>query len=276
MEIEGLIRAVIDNPDEDAFRLISADWYDDHGRPERAALIRLQCEHYRLSELDDPATEGRRPALASEVVALLKRHRDLWMREVRSFGGVFWRTAPGDRSPGGVFERGFINMIMAESPTALMKDGERAFAVAPVQRLYLGWLGPRAARKFAQWPFLTRLRSLQAHGAEDRSVAELVRSPHLGSLRRLKLEACGITATGVGALAQAEWLSGLTHLDLRSNHIDESGARALAESPHLRGLRCLDLRANLLGNAERRLRERFAAALGPTVRLLLSGPAFGD
>src|SRR5262245_56371236 len=62
-EIDGLIRAVIDSPDDDTPRLVCADWYDDHGRPERATLIRAQCELYQLTERDEPATRQRRTAL---------------------------------------------------------------------------------------------------------------------------------------------------------------------------------------------------------------------
>jgi uncharacterized protein (TIGR02996 family) len=274
MEDEGLLQAIIAEPDDDAPRLVYADWLDDHDRPERARLIRVQCEHHQLTELDDAATKGRRAALAAEIVALLKKHKAAWLAELPFCGGVFWRPAPNDHSPAGIFERGFINMIMAESPTALLGDGEREFAVAPVQRLYLGWLGPRAARKFAQWPFLARLRSLEARGAEDRSVAELARSPHLGSLRRLKLAACGITAWGAEALAGADWLGGLNHLDLSANLIDDTGARALAGAPRLDGLRCLDLRFNPLTATGRRvLRARFAATAKQRCRLLLDGPA---
>jgi uncharacterized protein (TIGR02996 family) len=275
MQDEGFLRAILAQPEDDALRLIYADWLDDHERPERARLIRAQCELHPLTELDDTATHERRQTLAAEVVALLKKHKAEWLAELPCCGGVFWSPAPNDHSPGGIFERGFVNMIMAESPTALLKDGERAFAVAPVQRLYLGWLGPRAARKFAQWPFLARLRSLVARGAEDRSVTELARSPHLAALRRLKLEGCVITSVGLEALVQADWLGSLTHLDLASNRIDERGAPALAAAPHLARLRYLDLRSNPLSATGRQvLRERFTSTDRP-VRLLLDGPVNG-
>ncbi len=277
MDDEGLIRALIADPDDDVPRLVYADWLEEHGRPERARLIRGQCELQRLTECDDAATQDRRTALATEVVALLKKHRIAWLAELPSLGGVFWRPAPNDHSPGGIFERGFVNAIMAESPTALLGDGERAFAVAPVQRLYLGWLGPRASRKLSQWPFLARLRSLEARGAEDRSVVELARSPYLSSLRRLKLDGCGITSAGLESLAKAGWLGSLTHLHLGSNRIDDDGARALAAAPHPGQLRCIDLRSNPLSAAGRQvLRERFASPSEQRFLLLLDGPMSGE
>ena len=39
----SFLRAVIESPDDDAPRLIYADWLDDHGDPERADFIRVQA-----------------------------------------------------------------------------------------------------------------------------------------------------------------------------------------------------------------------------------------
>lgn len=43
-ERAGLLAAVLDDPGDDAPRLIMADWLEDHGEPERAEFIRVQCE----------------------------------------------------------------------------------------------------------------------------------------------------------------------------------------------------------------------------------------
>ena len=45
---DDLYRAVLDSPEDDAPRLIYADWLDEHGRPERAEFIRLQCAMDRV------------------------------------------------------------------------------------------------------------------------------------------------------------------------------------------------------------------------------------
>src|SRR5262245_14756362 len=66
-----LYQAVLDAPDDDAPRLAYADWLDDHGDPDRAQFIRLQCRLARLStsnanyhrlwtEASQLATRGRR------------------------------------------------------------------------------------------------------------------------------------------------------------------------------------------------------------------------
>jgi uncharacterized protein (TIGR02996 family) len=41
------LRGIVENLDDDGPRLVYADWLDDHGDPERAEFIRVQC---RLAE----------------------------------------------------------------------------------------------------------------------------------------------------------------------------------------------------------------------------------
>jgi uncharacterized protein (TIGR02996 family) len=48
---EGFIRDIIEHTDDDTPRLIYADWLDDHGEPERAEFIRVQCELARLKKV---------------------------------------------------------------------------------------------------------------------------------------------------------------------------------------------------------------------------------
>src|SRR4051794_6643142 len=49
---EALWQAIIDAPEEDAPRLVYADWLEEHGQPERAEFIRVQCELAKLPECD--------------------------------------------------------------------------------------------------------------------------------------------------------------------------------------------------------------------------------
>ena len=58
----ALWRAVVATPHDDAPRLIYADWLDEHGQPERAEFVRVQC---RLAALDDDAPERARPWIAA-------------------------------------------------------------------------------------------------------------------------------------------------------------------------------------------------------------------
>ncbi|MCA9175777.1 MAG: TIGR02996 domain-containing protein, partial [Planctomycetales bacterium] len=84
------LQQVVENPDDDAARLVYADYLEEQGDP-RSEFIRVQCELARTSPLD-PGYEDL--SLRSED--LLDEHRDTWV------GGL----APDVKKA--VFERGFI------------------------------------------------------------------------------------------------------------------------------------------------------------------------
>src|SRR5262245_45513469 len=50
---------IAEHPDDDAPRLIFADWLDDHGRSAQAEFIRVQCELARTDPGDPRAVELR-------------------------------------------------------------------------------------------------------------------------------------------------------------------------------------------------------------------------
>jgi uncharacterized protein (TIGR02996 family) len=73
---EAFLAAIAEDPDDDAARLVYADWLDEHGGPgdaARAEFIRVQCALAALAE-DDP----RREDLAPREGALLAAHRADW------------------------------------------------------------------------------------------------------------------------------------------------------------------------------------------------------
>src|SRR4051812_5501665 len=78
-ERERFIRAIEADPEDDAVRLVFADWLDDNDDPDRARFIRLQCEHHRLYWRLGPRIKSpHRRELEREIDALLKRHRKAW------------------------------------------------------------------------------------------------------------------------------------------------------------------------------------------------------
>src|SRR3954466_16322534 len=58
-----LLAAIRQAPADDAPRLVYADWLDEHGQPERADFIRVQCA---LAHRDDPARRRREAELLAE------------------------------------------------------------------------------------------------------------------------------------------------------------------------------------------------------------------
>jgi uncharacterized protein (TIGR02996 family) len=53
MPDDAFLQAILSSPDDDTPRLAYADWLEEHGRSERAAFIRVQCQLARLPD-DDP------------------------------------------------------------------------------------------------------------------------------------------------------------------------------------------------------------------------------
>ena len=100
----ALLAAIRQAPDDDAPRLVYADWLDEHGQTEWAEFIRIQCELARTND----------PALRRREVELLAAHHDafagplaaphLRFRFERGFPvafghtGLFIRDRPGERS----------------------------------------------------------------------------------------------------------------------------------------------------------------------------------
>lgn len=75
---ESLLATVIAHPDDDAPRLVMADWLDENGDGARAEFIRVQCE---LERLRQECGDGNYAAFGREVVerkdALRWREREL-------------------------------------------------------------------------------------------------------------------------------------------------------------------------------------------------------
>jgi uncharacterized protein (TIGR02996 family) len=100
---EAFLADVIDNPEDDAPRLVFADWLTDHGEPDRGELIRVQCQLARLGE-NDPG----RAALRKYERRLLKAHGASWAEPLRGLVSEF------------EFRRGFVEAVVV-----LSASGER-------------------------------------------------------------------------------------------------------------------------------------------------------
>src|SRR5579872_7045204 len=175
----AFLQAIRDEPDEDAHRLVYADWLEEHAGRDgaaRAAFIRAQCRLARLPE-DDPARLG----LEDEVSELLVEHEEEWTAPVR---GVVEDYR---------FERGFIDRVTLWSDVFLTHAAGVLFAALPLRAIRLG-LGPgpsaiTEAKALAACPYLASLEELDLRRCylTDRGLRELLESPHLGRLTVLNL-----------------------------------------------------------------------------------------
>jgi uncharacterized protein (TIGR02996 family) len=238
---DAFLQAIIEQPDDDTPRLIYADWLDEHGDPDRAEFIRVQCELACLPEGD-----ARRAGLKLRERALLALHEATWAAPLR--GRVAsWK-----------FRRGFVEQI-ATGAGKFLTQAEQLFRLAPIRHARLRrptW----CLQRLAECPYLARLTGLDLGGSGHlpvggggsfllpSGVRALAASPHLHRLTTLLLAWTNINVFDVMVLASAPALTRLTTLDLSGNSLMTRGAEVLAQAPAFAGLTTLRLCRTGLGN----------------------------
>jgi uncharacterized protein (TIGR02996 family) len=217
--------------DDDAPRLIFADWLDEQGDP-RGEFIRLQVALARLHG-EDPV----RIELLDREAALLGRYYTHWSQEFRGIVG------------GPEYYRGFVETVFMEARTFLRRADD-LFRLAPVRHIQFLDVGNSLGR-LMQSSHLAKLSSLTIYAQHvgERLTRALVDSPHLGELRTLNIGRNNVGDRAAERLACSPRFRQLTTLDLSDNTISDSGARAIAASSNLGNLESLALRGNELTRA---------------------------
>lgn len=135
----AFIDAIICRPDDDAPRLVFADWLDEHGHDVRAEFIRVQC---KLAEHSRSDTLTRR-----DVTHIMRHQLALWqtpviLHELPEADVVDLPPIVIDAGellggdPGCIVRRGFIDEIR-DWTAEFMRDGRRIAATQPVRRVSL-------------------------------------------------------------------------------------------------------------------------------------------
>jgi uncharacterized protein (TIGR02996 family) len=214
---DAFLQDILAHPDDDAPRLIFADWLEEQGDANsvaRAEFIRIQCA---LAAGNLP--QKRRAELARRERQIL----DVWGKE--------WARPICRLAQSWTFHRGFIDEVAMWIDTFLRYAGQ-LFRRAPIQCLsFLPRMVPQSYPDI--YPPL--------------NVAALADSKHLRRLRGLGLSQNQLESRDVRALIVSEHLTNLMELDLSYNRIGDSGIRALAAWPLLGNLEYLNLRGNDIG-----------------------------
>jgi uncharacterized protein (TIGR02996 family) len=229
-----LLRAVFECPEDDAPRLAYADWLDESGsEPERATLIRVQCELARL-----PPGDSRTAELTRAEEKLLRGRKLRWRASLPRLRGVAW----------GDFSRGFVDSVAVKAPNTFRRMSARiveaialyALTVKPHPRFPTGMAG------FGRTKALSQLSVLKLPGQQmdDSRLGHLLESPHLGRLSVLDLSLNHIGDGGACRLGACQTLPNLKVLNLSGNWLTGAGAQAFAESELVKRLHHLDLTAN--------------------------------
>jgi uncharacterized protein (TIGR02996 family) len=257
--------AIREAPEDDAPRLVYADWLDDHGQSDRAEFIRVQCA---LAKLGPDRRKGRkeRVRLDPREKTLLARFGERWLAPHRA---VLRGSNPWDLEDRWLdrlqFRRGLLNgqHFGLESARRLAAAGD---TVEPVDHVFIMECGAHYCHEsvveIARWQGAGCVVGLSVAWGADRDIAAIVRFKRVRNLRHLGVWHGKVTDKGMVKLAAWPFAKTLQSVDFKDNRISDAGAFALADSPHFGELRWLDLHGTHIGRAGRgRLRKRFGDAL---------------
>src|SRR3954466_8054358 len=115
----GLLQAIRDRPDDDALRLVLADWLEDHGDSEQAEFIRVRIERARLPDEDD-----RQAELEARERRLLLKHAERW---VPAELPLSWTR----------FRRGLPEGLCPDMPSWLTEEQVTSLGPLPIRELAL-------------------------------------------------------------------------------------------------------------------------------------------
>jgi uncharacterized protein (TIGR02996 family) len=265
-----LLEAIASAPDDDAPRLVAADWFAEHGQPERAELISLQCRRERL----EPASPERERL--DERLRDLKVHQDAWKPR-------FPNLRP-------VMVRGFPGAVAGEAGDIARAAGELAQLVPPLQGLTLLRVGnTRSVEALLRTSLWEQVRGLRLERLSELAALALFQSARVGHLRQLVIEGAedlarqswalvsdkggllGLRELGLFNVRAGAWaqtrpeLSALDVLSLVNASLKPGDLKALARAPFWRRLQGLELVMNTLGPEGA---EVFAATPQPSLRAL--------
>jgi uncharacterized protein (TIGR02996 family) len=280
---KAFLQAIFENPDDDAPRLIYADWLDENGQPDRAEFIRLQCELEKVpaGHLPPPVLDRRgrtrdtirstsRNKLIKRAASLLKKHGKQWAGPLR-------RTVRGYE-----YRRGFIEAIEIATQQ-FIDNGEKLFQLAPIRH---AWLinADDHLDDLLQTPLLRRLTGLDVSwnyvfSENERKWTTLLTSPNLRQLRTLRLEKSRgggtLSARPFNALMGTSHFKHLTELDLMDQELSDKHIKALAAWPCLARVGRFDLTGNTFQEAGAKALAR-SPYLKHLVELNLSYTHIGD
>jgi uncharacterized protein (TIGR02996 family) len=249
---DAFVADILEHHEDDAPRLILADWLDDRGDPgdaDRAEFIRVQC---RRAHLVDGTADER--TLRGRAEQLLQAHWDDWVLPLARLMGAGhfqgWLARSYHPEALGNFRRGFVWSL--DLPARRFLDhADEILRLAPLRQVRFYGAG-EVADQLAGCPPLRWLERIDfidyfSHPIDAKGMAALVDSPYLGALRGLGLYRNNLGDVGVEALMRATWLSGVVTLELGENGFAQRGALALARSESFRPHRLL-LGANPIGD----------------------------
>jgi uncharacterized protein (TIGR02996 family) len=238
----GLLAAIAAAPDDDAPRLVYADWLMEREDP-RGDFIAAAC---KLAALDPGK---KRDQLQSQVLGLMRKHVETWW--VRTIQENYQRWT---------YRRGFVHHAEIYGPEAT-KHVPALLAIEPgVRSLHLYGCDDACLTAIAGAAWLARLQRLEvrADTPAPKGLAKLAASKHLGALRELDLSQATIDAVTMPSFLR---LKSLEELDLSKHAVPTDLGQALLDGK-LPALLRLGFKSAGAGLSAK-LRKRFAKPTEP-------------
>ncbi|HKA05641.1 MAG TPA: TIGR02996 domain-containing protein [Gemmataceae bacterium] len=232
----AFLRSILASPDDDAPRLVYADWLDENGDSNRAEFIRLQIRLARSLAGDPDLAE-----LKARADDLGRTHHVEWLNRLPDRPGVHWE----------IFHRGFISAVRFDTPDAFFGSARNVFRAAPIEEVRLHHFYWPDASRLAESRHLDRVRILDLNDGNrigNKGVEALMLSPQLANLRELKLGRNSLGSAAARAIADSRHVRGLRLLKLERNDMFDDALRFLAESAKLSGLEVLDMERTRTGD----------------------------
>lgn len=223
-EREALIQTILDNPDDDAARLVYADWQREHGDEAHAELIRLQCA--RAAKKGEPSARERELLARPENAVLIAR--------------------------GNTFERGFVTEARYDACGEGPEGPRYELDDVPLDRVLFVdccdfgdvWPELDEVKRLAKHPVARRVRRIAffEYTLDAPILRALAQSPHLLNLRDVVLSSSGTESAALAELLLAKSARGVERLliqgDTDFTDLAEPLARVLAD-PRAARLRLL-------------------------------------
>lgn len=238
-----LLRAILENPDDDRARLVYADALQEDGDP-RGEYIALSL------------AKGK--AASTRAKELLDAHRGKAWQNFGAKGARYtWRRGFICEVGGKATEIAGAGLMFEVEPIETLSiygDGGGQLATIVgfplrIRELSLSINKPEDAEAIANATTLGNLRRLGLAGFGDRAAKILAASTAMPKLERLTAALGSVTADGMAALAKGPLLASVTSLSLAQNNLDAAAMEHLISAPWTRNLDELWLSENDLGDA---------------------------
>ena len=212
---DSFLEEIFKHPDDDAPRLVYADWLVEQGDP-RGEFIHLQIQRESLEKGSRDIQKLRKRELA-----ILREYETEWAGTVPSLVSRY------------SFLGGFVSYIRTTAPNFL-KHRRAILSQAPVH--FVEFIrGPRHLRAVSKCQDVSRLRSLKFPTCDFSEQMDFFDSPHLMNINTLSFHRC--TFHGLDLLLESDSLPGLRQLIFdRQYDLTSHDFSLLARSPLLRQL----------------------------------------